>query len=214
MASSHRLRCGGLAHGGCSEPPLRFVGQALRCSWCERGAKPHTKHPKDPRAQPNLTQPPTPSLGRTGGTPRHPLSSLRTCPSASASAEDSEKCARVSTDQPAPVSKAGWPLAAAEPHSKPSRSKAVSECNAQRRRPPLSGAGRRRWRWCSQLSTLAQLAGRPCQPNAVSPGASDTVALLFRTKCPPPDNMRLQWGGAGGAVGYWCEPSRPGRVLT
>ena len=50
MASSHRLRCGGLAHGGCSEPPLRCcrTGAALLLC-CERGAKPHTKHPKDPR---------------------------------------------------------------------------------------------------------------------------------------------------------------------
>ena len=119
-----------------------------------------------------------------GRTLRRPLSSLRTCPDASGSAEDSEDCARSNwscwlspTELP---QQAPWPTP-------------VSECNAQRRRPPRSGTGA--VEMALVFTTEHRLGGRPCQSTAVSPGASDAVASRLRTKFPPPDSRRPQWGG-------------------
>ena len=81
MASSHRLRCGGLAHGGCSQPPLRFVGQALRCSCVvNAGRSPTQSIQRTPEPSPTSPAAATPTAWAGRRTRRNPLSSLRTCP--------------------------------------------------------------------------------------------------------------------------------------
>ena len=121
MAQSTTTRRGGQRTGGGwrSTRHRGVTGEARRCPpWSERrGRSPHNKLAKA-AAQPSPHTPaPAPQPGADRRDSSQRLVALRERPHASASAEESEKCARVSTDQPAPVSKAGWPLSVAESSS-------------------------------------------------------------------------------------------------
>ena len=144
--------------GCCSEPPLRCYGRSAGApSWYERrGRSPHTKQPS---SSPH-TPAPTHTPGPVRRTLRNPLSSLRTCPGASASAERLGRLRQSRRQGPALVSNWSCWLSPTELPQQAPWSKAVSECNAQRRDALARRTEAQARRCCTTAGTAQWAQGR------------------------------------------------------
>ena len=154
--------------------------------------------------------------GRTSGTRRRPLSSLRTCPDASEVLKDSGRPRQVSKPGPAPGSNWSCWLSPTELPQQAPWPTPVSECNAQRRRPPRSGAGAAEMALVSHNSWLS--TGPPLFPsNAASHAGWQTrqftlhsfSARAVHTHASAPQVRLARRGEAQGRLGHVGCPGAP-----